>query len=131
MLPGPAVPEASCLFAWNSYGIYCTQQAGRVIIDLKLLPCFDCFPLDQTKPFCSRRHTKMPNEVGLFSSLSGAVSAAFLPAAEPSVLQRSVDLWIKGSIKSRAFLLRRRACFPSPSSTSLGLFYPEIPPPQY
>ena len=31
-------------------------------------------------------------------------------------LLRSVDLWIKGRVKSRAFLLRRRACFPSPSA---------------
>ena len=30
---------------------------------------------------------------------------------------RSVDLWIKGCVKSLAFfLLRRRACFPSPSA---------------
>ena len=29
---------------------------------------------------------------------------------------RSVNLWIKGCVKSRAFLLRRRACFPSPSA---------------
>ena len=28
---------------------------------------------------------------------------------------RSVYLWIKGCVKSRAFLLRRRARFPSPS----------------
>ena len=33
---------------------------------------------------------------------------------------RSVDLWIKGSVKSRTFLLRRRACFPSPSGASHG-----------
>ena len=31
------------------------------------------------------------------------------------ILLRSVDLWIKGCMKSCAFLLRRRACFPSPS----------------
>ena len=31
-------------------------------------------------------------------------------------LLRSVDLWIKGCVKSRAFLLRRRTCFPSPSA---------------
>ena len=31
-------------------------------------------------------------------------------------LLRSVDLWIKGCVKSRAFLLRRCACFPSPSA---------------
>ena len=29
---------------------------------------------------------------------------------------RSLGLWIKGCVKSRAFLLRRRACFPSPSA---------------
>ena len=29
---------------------------------------------------------------------------------------RSLDLWIKGCVKSRAFLLLRRACFPSPSA---------------
>ena len=31
-------------------------------------------------------------------------------------LLRSLDLWIKGCVKSRAFLLRRLACFPSPSA---------------
>ena len=46
------------------------------------------------------------------------------------VIRRSVDLWIKGSVKSRALLLRCRTCIPSPSGASLGLFYPEIPPPQ-
>ena len=35
-------------------------------------------------------------------------------------LLRSVDLWIKGCVKSRAFLLRRRACFPSPSARILA-----------
>ena len=44
---------------------------------------------------------------------------------------RSVDFWIKGSVKSRAFLLRRDASSPPPSGTSHGLFYPEIPRPQY
>ena len=44
---------------------------------------------------------------------------------------RSVDLWIKGSVKSRTFLLRRDASSPPPSGASHGLFYPEIPPPQY
>ena len=44
---------------------------------------------------------------------------------------RSVDLWIKGSVKSRAFLLRHDASSPPPSGASHGLFYPEILPPQY
>ena len=44
---------------------------------------------------------------------------------------RSVDLWIKGSVKSRAFLLHCDASSPPPSGASHGLFYPEIPPPQY
>ena len=44
-------------------------------------------------------------------------------------LLRCLDLWIKGSVKSCIFMLRRRACFPSPSGASLGLFYPEMPPP--
>ena len=38
---------------------------------------------------------------------------------DPSIVLRSLDLWIKGCVKivkSRAFLLRRRACFPSPSA---------------
>ena len=34
-------------------------------------------------------------------------------------------------MKSRAFLLRRDASSPPPSGASHGLFYPEIPPPQY
>ena len=41
---------------------------------------------------------------------------------------RSVDLWIKGCVKSCAFLLRRRTCFPSPSSRVHAPFYPQIPP---
>ena len=44
---------------------------------------------------------------------------------------RSVDLWIKGSVKSRAFLLRCDASSPPPSGVSHRLFYPEIPPAQY
>ena len=32
---------------------------------------------------------------------------------EKNVVLRSVDLWIKGCVKYRAFLLRRRARFPS------------------
>ena len=44
---------------------------------------------------------------------------------------RSVDLWIKGSVKSRAFLLRRDASSTLPSGVSHELFYPEISPPQY
>ena len=44
---------------------------------------------------------------------------------------RSVYLWIKGSVKSRAFLLRRDASSSLPSGAAHGLFYPEIPPPQY
>ena len=44
---------------------------------------------------------------------------------------RSVDLWIKGSVKSHAFLLRCDASSPLPSGASHGLFYPEIPPAQY
>ena len=44
---------------------------------------------------------------------------------------RSVYLWIKGSVKSRAFLLRRDASSTLPSGVSHELFYPEISPPQY
>ena len=44
---------------------------------------------------------------------------------------RSVDLWIKGCVKSCTFLLRRRPHFPSPSCASHAQFYPEIPPPHY
>ena len=44
---------------------------------------------------------------------------------------RSVDLWIKGSAKSRTFLLRCDASSLPLSGASHGLFYPEIPPPQY
>ena len=40
-------------------------------------------------------------------------SYKFLPAA--AGLLRSVDLWIEGCMKYRAFMLRCRACFPSPS----------------
>ena len=54
----------------------------------------------------------------------------FEPFVRLTVL-RSVDLWIKGSVKSRTFLLRRDANSPQPSGASHGLFYPEIPPPQY
>ena len=50
------------------------------------------------------------------------------PGTLPLVL-RSVDLWIKGSVKS--FLLRHDASSPPPSGASHGLFYPEIPPAQY
>ena len=52
-------------------------------------------------------------------------------AGKGQYVLRSVDLWIKGSVKSRAFLLRRDASSPPPSGASHGLFYPEIPPPQY
>ena len=48
-----------------------------------------------------------------------------------SIVLRSVDLWIKGSVKSRAFLLRCDASSPPPSGASHRLFYPEIPPAQY
>ena len=49
-------------------------------------------------------------------------------ANEQDIL-RGVDIWKKGCVKSRAFLLRRCACFPSPSCASHGLLYPQIPPP--
>ena len=39
------------------------------------------------------------------------------------------DLWKTRCVKSRAFLLRRCACFPSPSGASHRLPYPKIPPP--
>ena len=38
-----------------------------------------------------------------------------IPGRVGTVL-KSVDLWIKGCVKSRAFLLRHRACFPYPSA---------------
>ena len=41
-------------------------------------------------------------------------TARFIYGCCPNIL-RSVDLWIKGCVKSRAFLLCR-ACFPSPSA---------------
>ena len=48
-----------------------------------------------------------------------------------AALLRSVDLWIKGCVKCHAFLLRRRACFPSPFARVHALFYLQIPPAQY
>ena len=37
--------------------------------------------------------------------------------------------WIKGCMKFRGFfLLRRRACFPSPSARVHAPFYPQLPP---
>ena len=43
----------------------------------------------------------------------------------------TVDLWLRKWVKSRAFLLRRRAVSPSLSGASHALPYPEISPPQY
>ena len=66
--------------------------------------------------------------VSLLNRLNGALLACFTPShsdcSRPSeifpfkmfptnILLRSVDLWIKGSVKSRAFLLRRDASSPS------------------
>ena len=42
----------------------------------------------------------------------------YILLSENMDIMRSVDLCIKGSVKSRAFLLRRHACFPSPSGAS-------------
>ena len=56
-----------------------------------------------------------------------------LPILRTISILRSVDLSIKGCVKSRAFLLRSRACFPSPSAHARvnALFYPQIPSAQY
>ena len=46
-------------------------------------------------------------------------------------LLRSVDLWIKGCVKSRIFLLRPCTCFPSLSARVHAPFYPQIPQASY
>ena len=48
-----------------------------------------------------------------------------------SHILRSVDLWVKKCVKSRAFLLRRGACLPLPSERHAPPHYPEMPSTRY
>ena len=68
--------------------------------------------------FITTRKTLLPETHGATELVRGD---------RPVTVLRSVDLWIKGCVKSHAFLLRR-ACFPSPSTRVDAPFYPQIPP---
>ena len=91
-------------------------------------------PID-SKPFSNRHCYFLTGIFGRFKSNSTSKSKSKLISQVCHVkghnILRSVYLWIKWSVKSRAFLLGCDTSLPQPSGASHRLFYPEIPPPQY
>ena len=69
--------------------------------------------------FITTRKTLLPETHGATELVRGD---------RPVTVLRSVDLWIKGCVKSSVLMLRRRACFPSPSARVHAPFHAQIPP---
>ena len=121
----PAVPLLVCFYHEVQIGKhdvdhYCwaSQRKHFLEIDLKC----DLPVLNRCLPFFLRSHCSQSVRRCL-RSLNGSILQGLENLTLPSFLHpssrdvlRSLNLWIKGCVKSRAFLLRRRACFPSPST---------------
>ena len=120
MLPGPAVPGCCLIsfhFLWDIHPIrpalhlngYNLQACGvtRSKVWEQIWPCFGSF--------------ESASEILGHCRLSGRGQGRWLSSGMHRVCEsvlRSVDLWERKCVESRAFLLRRRAVSPSPSGAS-------------
>ena len=82
------------------------------IIGLRINLVPDTIPKSCVTEEPSRLCTKLMDalQVSIIDSVSTPLTHTPM-----SAILRSLNLWIKGCVKSHAFLLRHRGCFPSPS----------------